>query len=496
MKRLRLALIIVTFVFVTLQTGSKSAVGERASAAVSRLHLDGEICFVSSVDVENDGAGELAVGYVPDAGVWAGEKTLALYRSKDGRHYGPKPKTTIALPDDAGVVDFGDINNDGRPDIVFSMRGALWALLQGQDGGFGRIPVLILRYPYNLPYARHTIFRFRLLEDLNGDGRKDILLPDMNGYALFIQKDQGGFSSEPEGDFELNYASDVWKLFDNFDVQYRIFRHWVPRPNRIDTNGDGILDLAFGDGNLFHFFPFDPGCGCYRKARSVQIPLKIKPNSIMDSFVGDFDGNGFVDMMVMQVFPKRTTLTIEKFLYPGNAGANYSKGTALRMDQDKQIRPPMILDLDGDGKQELVTFTWKRSLNSIIEYFIRDRLTIHVAIYRVKEGVYDETPARTAKVSLKVEEEKGMPRADNGDFNGDGAMDLVYTPDSETLYFLLGNAREVLPERPSYEVAVPSYGNMYIEDINRDGRDDLAISYETEEGRGDFTVVISGENGA
>ena len=491
MKTLRLALIIVTVSVAILPGGSGYTMEDTSRATASRLHLDGEICFVSSMDVENDGIGELVVGFVPDAGDRAGAKTLALYRSNHGRSYGPKPTLEIPLPDEAGVVDFGDVNNDGRVDLVFSMQGALWALLQGQNGGFGVKPVLLVRHPYNLPYARHTIFRFCLLHDLNGDGRMDVLLPHMNGYALFSQTESGAFSGAPENEFVLNYSSDVWKLFDIFDVQYRIFRHWVPKPKRIDVNGDGFPDLAFADGNLFHFFPFDPGSGCYKGGASVELPLERKPNSIMDSYVDDFNGDGLTDMMVLRIFPRRTTLTIEKFFFPGRAGSMDRKGTMLTMDPDKQIRPPMVLDLDGDGKKELVTYTWKRSLNTIIEYFVRDRLTVDVAIYRIKGGTYDENPEMTARVRLKVEEEEGMPKAEKGDFNGDGSQDLVYTPDSGTLYFLLGNAGELLSKEPSYEVKVPSYGNMYIEDINRDGRDDLGITYEIESRRGDFSVVIN-----
>jgi hypothetical protein len=454
----------------------------------SRIHLAGEISCVLSTDLDGDGAGEAVVGYLADAGRGEPRKTLAFFRAGPDRRYGPEPVREFLLPDDTGVIAFGDVNGDGRADLVFTRRGAVWTFPLQPDHTFSHEPERIVRWPCNLPYSRDRIFTFDLLRDLNRDGRPDILLPTLDGYALFLQKTGGNYPRKPDVSFPLDYGATLSEMFQGrtLGIHYRI-----PLPALLDINRDGIDDLVFADGNTCWFFPFLPETGTYGKAKVVRLPVRKEGVQFLVSQVDDFDADGLPDVFVMRGVPRKVTFNIDNLFFRGKPGLAFGSREDLVLSHERQIIPPWIMDLDGDGRKEFVTFSQRLSLNSVIDYFVRDRVAVDVSAHPNRGGVFSKDPVVVRKVFLKVEEEEGSPGAVAGDFNGDGREDFVYTPDSTKVHYLLSGGEDLIPAKPTCSLEVPSYGSRVVEDFNRDGRDDLAILYEIRKRRGDLTLLIS-----
>jgi len=469
--------------------GPAGAAEDGFRVAASPLHLDGEVSCVLSTGLEGGRAGELAVGFVEDAGAGRPRKVLALFRPGPGNRYGPEPAAVFPLPDDAGVVDFADIDRDGRTDLVATRRGALWAYLRNGDGTLNPQPRALLRWPSNLPFSREQVFSLPLFRDADRDGRPDVLLPTQNGYDLFCQAEDGSYPERPDASFPLDYGASLQTLFQGNSLW---IHYYVPRPRALDVDRDGVQDLVFADGDTLSFFPFDPGTGAYGPKKTVRLPVRKEGNQFVVSKVDDFDADGFPDALVMRGVQRKVTYTVDSLFYRGGPGLAFRPREELSFHQDRQIIPPWILDLTGDGRKEFVTFTQRLSLNSVVDYFVRNRVTVDVSVHANRDGDFGTEPVLVRKVSLKLEEEEGSPGAVDGDFNGDGRDDLVYTPDSGRLHYMLAGGEEMLPGKPSLDLEVPSYGRLVVEDFNGDGRDDLAVIYEVEKRKGDLTVLVSG----
>jgi len=128
-----------------------------------------EVMFMTVADLDADGRDDLLVATRP--------QPLLLFRRLPGQPPSWTP-LSIALPENTGTgkgVAVGDVDRDGRPDIVFSC----------EDAGGGRSGVLWLSYqdsPAEKVWTPHEIsgprgIKFDLIEllDLDGDGDLDVL---------------------------------------------------------------------------------------------------------------------------------------------------------------------------------------------------------------------------------------------------------------------------------------------------------------------------------
>ncbi len=457
------------------------------SVITSQIHLEGEILFVLSVDLNSNGPGEVAIGWLGEKKKGLPEKKIAFYQSKDGYHYGPQPIFKLTLPIDSGVIGFCETNGDGRPDLVVTRRGGVWAFLQRGDGSFEEEPVLILVYPYNLPYSKNKIFSCRIFLDLNHDGRDDLFLPTMTGYALFFQGADWQFSPEPDQVLTLDYGADVIEMSV---PPYLGIHYWLPLPIKLDHNQDGILDLAFADGNTFFFFPFDPHTASYGGPNIVRIPVEKRINSIFSSLVDDFDADGLPDILIMRGTPKKITTAVEHFFFKGRPGLSFGKKEDLYIFQERQIKPPLSVDLNGNDNKELITFSQRFSLNTIVDLFIRNRVVVDIAVYCIQDGLYGKRPSSLRKVALKLEEE-GRPCSAFGDFNGDGLKDLAYASSAGRFSLLISNEQASLSRTSTFKSELPAYGKFIVHDINKDDKDDLIVIYKTEKYKGYVSLLVS-----
>jgi len=128
-----------------------------------------EVMFMTVADLDADGRDDLLVATRP--------QPLLLFRRLPGQPPAWTP-LSIALPENTGTgkgVAVGDVDRDGRPDVVFSC----------EDAGGGRSGVLWLSYknspaeklwtPHELSGPRGIKFDLIELLDLDGDGDLDVL---------------------------------------------------------------------------------------------------------------------------------------------------------------------------------------------------------------------------------------------------------------------------------------------------------------------------------
>ena len=106
------------------------------------------------------------------------------------------------------MTPLGDINNDGKADIVgFGEKGVLTALAMG-DGSFAPEQFAFANFGWNQGWdpAKHV----RLLADINNDNRADIVAFGDAGVWTALAKGDGKF--EPEKFVRANFGYDqAWR---------------------------------------------------------------------------------------------------------------------------------------------------------------------------------------------------------------------------------------------------------------------------------------------
>jgi hypothetical protein len=254
--------------------------------------------------------------------------TVLLGDGRGGFAPAPHSPVTVAVRPHPHGIATGDFNGDGNLDLVIDS----WAedrleLLFGDGRGGFTTPgtyVAVGRHPYQRVRAA----------DLNGDGRADIVSPNLEGdnVTILLGDGRGGFRQPPGSPFPCGDSP--------FNVAIG------------DVNGDGIPDLAIVNspsstadrsGRDGLTILIGDGRGGFTKMPGSPFPTAPRPNMVA---IGDINGDGVADVVVSN--PDSDTITIFLMSRNGSVAARstltvpgHPKGLALR-------------DLNGDGKADIV----------------------------------------------------------------------------------------------------------------------------------------------
>jgi hypothetical protein len=322
--------------------------------------------------------------------------------------------TTLSSTNPSSIT-VGDVNNDGRPDLVLgNANGVSVHLASGTPGQFA-LPVT---------YATDNGPAFVAIGDLNMDGRLDIAVANSGSSTVSIL-----FGSGSPGSFAapLNYATG-----NN------------PRSVAIgDLNGDGRLDLAIANSCSVSVLLASGSPGSF--SPRVDYSALCSPVSVA---IGDLNGDGRPDMAAA----KNGSHRVSVFLASGAPGT-----FAPEAEYVTGVSPAAVVigDLNDDGRLDLVA---ANNVSGTVSIFLASGATGNFAA-----GV--EYPAGSYPRSMAI-----------GDLNGDGRLDLATTNEStNTVSVLLGNGDGSFAAPLQYAVgSVPQAAVMA--DLNGDGRLDIAVA--------------------
>ena len=237
-------------------------------------------------DVNGDGRKDIVA--FGDAGVWlalatstgyftAPQFVVAEFGANQGWTPAHHPRMTA------------DLNGDGRQDIVGFANEGVWTALS-TGNGFGPAQFVLAEFGYlagGWRVDRHP----RLLADINGDGKQDIVA--FGDAGVWIAQSMGsGFGA----------AQFVIADF-GYNTGWRIGRH----PRFVaDLNGDGYQDIVgFGEDLIYRSLGGPGGFTAMRGVlrdlvAGIGFPWNSAPDVLTESyprFVGDVSGDGKHDLI-------------------------------------------------------------------------------------------------------------------------------------------------------------------------------------------------------
>lgn len=291
-----------------------------------------------------------------------------------------------------------DVNGDGKKDIVgFGNDGVYVALSNGT--GFSQPSRWIANFSHN--NGRWRVSRhLRLLGDVNGDGREDIVgFGDAGVYVSFSTGSSFGVAQFLVAEFGYNSG---WRL----DQHPRYLA---------DVNGDGRKDIV-GFGNDGVWTALSTGSG-FGDAQFVLANFGTSSGWRADRHVramGDIDGDGRQDIVGFgNAGIYRALSTGTGFGQVGFVVADYGYDTGWRIDR----HPRVLADINGDGRDDVVGFG-----NAGVYRSLSDDSGFGVATFVLADYGYD--------TGWRVE---NNPRI-LADANGDGKQDIIGFGDAGVYY--------------------------------------------------------------
>jgi len=306
-----------------------AATGRSTYAAARELPAGGRVDSLFVADFNNDS--------LPDiAGILRDKKEVLIFLNTGSGNFAAPSR--LALPEDAEYIVAGDLNVDGRSDLILATvptsRNLLMTALNSGNGGFAAVQTSPL--PEVPSYLAVT--------DTDGDNRLDAIVKLSNGLTsihagngagLFTRRSVhgGGFGFKTGFDFvddgvsrrfliypgsgEYTLVADAFKPDGSLNSVAGVGFPGFARSVRVaDLNGDSQPDIiAAGDGT------FGRVGGLWVRLRSGQdytsaaLIGNIKPNAIE---VADLNGDNRPDIIALESTGNGATCSI--LINNGNGG--------------------------------------------------------------------------------------------------------------------------------------------------------------------------------
>jgi len=428
---------------------------------------------------------------------------LRIYAFGDGT-WAPKLEATLS-PE----VLFADIANiGGRDRLITYARGHLhWF---DTESVMEHVLVAVSSN-FKLPRSG-DMPHVDITRDVNGDDRDDLVVPDTDGFWVFIQLRDGTFAAP----VKLGRAPDMAWLLGVDGYRYAPWSE--SRIHEMDYDRDGRSDLVFWNDDHFavHLqnaqglfasvattfttdvaFDSDELAALaaphgVRRRRKDHQPTGALTGRVLHTLT-DMNGDGVTDLGIFSLdggslWHMHSTYEVHFGMPTPNGGTTFTSdvGTALHVDG---IPFGMAQhDFDYDGQVDMMFTTIKprifKAIGMIIGAVLTGSVSLDLASYRMEGGIYPDTPNAIRKLkSYPSDETEGKTVFSSvlvGDVNGDRRLDLLVQQGSKELHLFIGVPGPDLFARRHQKltVAMPKHEEyIWLVDLNKNRKQDILMHH-------------------
>ena len=364
-----------------------------------------------------------------------------------------------------------------------------------------------------------------ITRDVNGDDRDDLVVPDADGFWVFIQMSDGTFTEKvkigPPTEMERIRGADGYR-YDPWS-QSRVYE--------IDYDGDSRTDLVFWNEDHFEVHLQNEHGLFSPNARTFMTDVAFDSDQLSLLTTGDMtgrvlhaladlNGDGTADLVVFalsgrDISSKHSSYEVHFGASAPDGGTVFAQDANVVFQSDEKIQLGMDRhDFNRDGEVDLMITTidlefLKGSLWKSIKGFMGDDIWLGLEFYQMENGGYPGTPNTIRRIALdgvpshrepgwvpldivlrggtheSRNTQKSYRRAFNttlliGDVTGDGRSDLLIADHPRIMVVFVGvpGPEMFIQQGQEVAVAIPNDEEYtWLADLNKDGIQDILMHH-------------------
>lgn len=382
-------------------------------------------------------------------------KNLAVFMSGDDGGYPSAP--TFVLPLDPSISALFLAETDGAAPRELIMTDADGArVFAFRDGAFVLSETVAFRSL--LPSgAKHPRFLDGVAHDLDGDGIDEWLIPANGGYLIRNATEQRCLiPCEAESDIR-----------DNGTIQ---IKHQFPAVHTFPLEDQAFKGLAFLNKKCADFAYGDN----WTQRQRYSVPLDSEEKWDVSVQMQDIDGNGLPDLIVSR--SKGTVnVTAMTHVYIASAPFTYPETPSAVFNADGAIAAPYLIDVDGDGKLDVLFIKVPFGVKTVLNLFLRKKIAVEVDVFLFDGAGYNAKPDFGTTITIDAPEQREVPVYTMADFSGDGRVDVMFGSGNSEIVIHRGETSRFISHKPWVTLPFAPFGEARPCDLNGNTAKDLIL---------------------
>jgi len=444
------------------------------------LRLPGQLLSVAVEDIDGDGDNDI-VAFSNNADKRYPGRSISVFYARRGGSFPQSADQSFTLAPDAAVFDIGDASGSGKKSICYIGPNGVFAYnLSGRS--FSTRPVQLIRSENIFSQQdQSSLPRWNFIMNASGE-QPTILVPEVNRLLVYAGG-SGGFRQT--GSIPFATRSAFTESIISGDAGPLTISHRLPLVSAVGFNSRPEKDLFITwDDNADVFLKKSGG---FAEAPALRFRPGLTDGAKTDLIENtsvqaeDLNGEGRSDLIVTKMTGGVAQTKTLVFIYMRKKDGSFPDKPSQTIITEGVIGP-CVLDINSDGRKDIILPSVKMGINNFINMLTSRQINMNIGIYlQDRNGRFPDRPTKEKSVSFKLDisnmGKNVKPVMAFGRFTKAAGYGLAVASKEESVSLFMPDRYSILGDNAALTLSVNAPSEIDAVDINRDGIDDLIMSY-------------------